>query len=77
MKTKKVTLLLMLTVVSLLTIFLVILLDDTVLASEGLSCKMIPNLNLSQVSSPVIMGFSQVKLGVNFLPNGLRAKEVV
>ncbi len=35
MKAKKVTLLMVLTVISLLTIFLVLLLDDTVLAAEG------------------------------------------
>ena len=34
MKAKKVTLLMVLTVISLLTIFLVLLLDDTVLAAE-------------------------------------------
>ncbi len=34
MKTKKITLLLMLAVISLLTIFLVVLLDDSVLAAD-------------------------------------------
>ena len=34
MKAKKITLLMFLTVISLLTIFLIVLLDDTVLAAE-------------------------------------------
>ena len=51
MKTKKITLLLMLTVISLLTIFLVVLMDDAVLASTDTECQLLQNLNLWEKTS--------------------------
>ncbi len=55
MRTKKITLLLMLTVISLLTMFLVVLLDDTVLAADDVGSQMLPNLNLSSGVSQGMM----------------------
>jgi len=49
MRTKKVTLLLFLTVLSLLTMFLVVLLDDTVLAAAISNEPMFQKLNLSEM----------------------------
>ncbi len=48
MRTKKVTILLFLTVISLLTMFLVVLLDDKALAAEEPTKQMLPILNLSE-----------------------------
>lgn len=50
MKTKKITLLLMLTVISLLTIFLAVLLDDTVLAATDAKSPILQNLNLLEMA---------------------------
>lgn len=49
MKAKRVTLLLFVTVISLLTMFLVVLLDDKVLAGSGSEDQLLPNLNLYQM----------------------------
>ena len=59
MKAKKVTLLLLVTTISLLTIFLVVLLDDTVLASNDSGDQMLPNLNLYQRSPEGMVATNQ------------------
>jgi hypothetical protein len=51
MRAKKITLLLFLTAISLLTIFLVVLLDDTVLAADDPNTLLLQNVNLSNVPS--------------------------
>ena len=49
MKARKVTLLLLVTAISLLTIFLVVLLDDEALATDDPSSRMIQSLNVSEM----------------------------
>ncbi len=67
MKTKKVTLLLMLTVISLLTIFLVVLMDDSVLAASEIEGPLLQNLNLSEASPGTMMVDMQPNPEARFL----------
>jgi hypothetical protein len=77
MRTKKVTILLMLTVISLLTIFLVFLLDDTVLAAEGCLSQKSPNLSLLQNQSKGMMASNHVQTEYQFVLDELQSTEVV
>jgi len=59
MNARRVTLLLFVTVISLLTIFLVVLLDDDTLAANDSGNESLRNLNLSQMSPEGMLAFNQ------------------
>ncbi len=77
MKTKKITIFLFLTVISLLTMFLVVLLDDTVLATADSKSLMLPNLNLSEMSPGVMVATIVPESGVRFLQDELKPMKAV
>ncbi len=59
MNARRVTLLLFVTVISLLTIFLVVLLDDDTLAANDSGNESLRNLNLYQMSPEGMLAFNQ------------------
>ena len=77
MKTKKVTLLLIVTVISLLTIFLVLLLDDNALAAGEPEGSFFPNLDLSQMTFESMVEGERCSLPAEFLRIELELMKVV
>ncbi len=77
MKARKVTLLLFLTAISLLTIFLVVLLDDTVLAADDTNNQMLPNVNLPDVPAEVMVVSKPTTSGARFLQDELKPLKAV
>ena len=61
MNAKRVTLLLFVTAISLLTIFLVVLLDDTVLAGNNSEYQLLRNLNLYQMEPQGMVATNQLR----------------
>ena len=77
MRAKKITLLLFLTALSLLTIFLVVLLDDTVLAADDSNIQILPNVYLSNEYPGVMVCIKPSISGACFLQDELKLLKAV
>jgi len=77
MKAKRVTVLLFVTVISLLTIFLVVLMDDTVLAADNSGEQMLQNRNLYWMAPESMVVTTRTYSGSRILQDELEPMEAV
>jgi len=67
----------MLTVISILTMFLVVLLDDTVLAADGSTCQKNPKVNLPPIASEGMISFALTQRTNELVPSGFIPMEAM